>query len=121
MYARGYYICLLVNGHQLAIAHTMYLRVQSIFEFQVSSSNLNSCTDSEICDFLQRMSLRRCVMCGRTCACEIHSEKCAGCACVWLVFGRAICDHNFAHFLQQNWQKMLLFVLKTILERTILF
>ena len=45
MYARGYYICLLVNGHQLAIAHTMYLRVQSIFEFQVSSSNPNSCCD----------------------------------------------------------------------------
>ena len=35
MYARGYYICLLVNGHQLAIAHTMYLRVRAIFEFQV--------------------------------------------------------------------------------------
>ena len=65
-----------------------------------------------------RYELRRCVrartraMCGRACACEIHSEKCAGCACVRLVFGRAMCDHTFAHFLGQTCQKMLLFVLK---------
>ena len=41
-------------------------------------------------------------VCGRTCACEIHSEKCAGCACVRLVFGRAMCDLTFAHF----WNKI---------------
>ena len=33
-----------------------------------------------------------------------------------LYFGRAMCDCTFAHFLGQNCQKMLLFVLKTILE-----
>ena len=54
--------------------------------------------------YLARDELRRCVrtraMCGRTCACacEIHSEKCARCACVRLVFGCAMCDHTFAHF-----------------------
>ena len=52
-------------------------------------------------------------MCGRTCACEIHSEKCAGCACVRLVFGRAM---YFYTFFEQNCQKILLFALKTILE-----
>ena len=30
-------------------------------------------------------------------------------------FGRAMCDHTFEHFLGQTCQKMLLFVLKTIL------
>ena len=61
--------------------------------------------------------LRRCVrartraMCGRTCACacEIHSGKCAGCACVRPFLGRAMCDHTFAHFLGQKYQKMLRF------------
>ena len=62
--------------------------------------------------------LRRCVrartraMCGHTCACEIYSGKCAGCARVRPFFGRAMCDHTFAHFLGQTCQKMLLFVLK---------
>ena len=37
--------------------------------------------------------------CEGACACEIHSEKCARCACVRLVFGRAMCDPTFAHFL----------------------
>ena len=36
-------------------------------------------------------------------------------------FWHAMCDHNFAHFLEQKDQKMLLFVLKTILERLIRF
>ena len=57
-----------------------------------------------------RHELRRCVrartraMCGRTCACacEIHSGKCAGCACVRPIFGRAMCDRTFAHFLEQK-------------------
>ena len=52
-------------------------------------------------------------VCVRMCACEIHSEKCAGCVCVWLVFGRAMCHRTFAHFLEQNCLKMLLFVLKS--------
>ena len=62
-------------------------------------------------------------MCGRTCACacEIHSEKCAECACVRLVFVCAMCDPTFAHFLEQNCQKLLLFILKTILEHLFLF
>ena len=65
-----------------------------------------------------RYELRRCVrtraMCGRTCACacEIHSEKCVRCACVRLVFGRAMCDHTFAHFLEQNGQEVAFFCLK---------
>ena len=66
-----------------------------------------------------RHGLRRCVrtrtraMCGRTCACacEILSEKCVRCACVRHVFGCAMCDHTFAHFLHQNGQKKLFFVL----------
>ena len=57
-----------------------------------------------------RHELRRCVrtrtraMCGRTCAgaCEILAEKCAGCACVRLIFGCAMCDHIFSHF----WNKI---------------
>ena len=67
--------------------------------------------------------LRRCVrartraMCGRTCACEIHSEKCVVCACVRLVFGCAMCDPTFAHFFEQSCHKI---VLKTILEYPIL-
>ena len=60
----------------------------------------------EISYNLSRYELRRCVragtraICGHTCACacKIHSEKCAGCACVRLVFGRAMCDHIFSHF-----------------------
>ena len=40
--------------------------------------------------------------CEGACACKIHSEKCAGCACVRLVFGRAMCDLTFAHF----WNKI---------------
>ena len=48
-------------------------------------------------------------------ACKIHSEKCAGCACVRLVLWRAMCDRTFAHFLEQNDQIMLFFVLKNIL------
>ena len=51
----------------------------------------------------------------------IHSEKCAGCACVRLILGRAMCDRNFANFLEQNCQKMLLFVLKNILGHPFLF
>ena len=35
-------------------------------------------------------------------------------------FRHAMCDHNFAHFLKQKDQKMLLFVLKTILGHPIL-
>ena len=34
---------------------------------------------------------------------------------------RAMCDHIFAPFLEQNCQKMLLFALKTVLERPIFF
>ena len=75
-----------------------------------------------ICIF-PRYELRRCVrartraMCGRTCACacEIHSGKCARCACVRPFFVRAMCDHTFAHFFTlfgTNCQKMLLFVSK---------
>ena len=44
-------------------------------------------------------------------ACEIHFEKCAKCACVRLVFGRAMCDHTFAHLLEQNGQEMAIFCL----------
>ena len=43
--------------------------------------------------------------CEGACACEIHSEKCAGCACVRLVFGHAMCDRILATFgtkLQEN-------------------
>ena len=46
--------------------------------------------------------------CEGACACEIHSGKCAECACVRPFFGRAMCDrilHTFAHFLGQNYQK----------------
>ena len=65
-----------------------------------------------------RYELRRCVrartrgMCSRTCACacEIHSEKCAECECVRLVFVCVMCDPTFAHFLEQNCQKLLFFV-----------
>ena len=73
----------------------------------------------QLIPYYPKDELRRCVrartrvMCVRTCACEIHSEKCAGCACVWLVFGRAMCHRTFAHFLEQNCLKMLLFVLKS--------
>ena len=62
--------------------------------------------------------LRRCVlartraMCGCKCAClcEIHSEKCVRYVCVRLVFRRAMYDHTFAHFLEQNGQKKLFFI-----------
>ena len=49
-------------------------------------------------------------MCGRrcACACKIHCKKCAGCACVRVIFGRAMCDFTFAHFLEQNYVKKLL-------------
>ena len=50
--------------------------------------------------------------CEGACACEIHSEKCARCACVWLIFGRAMCDHTLAHFLEQNRQEMAFFCFK---------
>ena len=61
-----------------------------------------------------RYELRSCVrtrtraMCGRTCACacKIHSGKCAGCVRVRPFFGRAMCDHTFAHFLGQNCHKI---------------
>ena len=61
-----------------------------------------------------RYELRRCVrartraMCGRicACACEIHSEKCAECACVRLVFGLAMCDCIFSHFWNQIAMKL---------------
>ena len=43
--------------------------------------------------------------------CEIHSEKFVQCACVRFVFRRAMLDCTFAHFLEQNGQKMLLFCL----------
>ena len=73
---------------------------------------------------LTRYELRRCVrartraMCGRTCACacEIHSEKCARCACVRLVFGRAMCDGTLHTFWNKTERKWHFFVLKTILE-----
>ena len=72
--------------------------------------------------------LRRCVpartraMCGRTCACEIHSGKCAGCACVRPFFGHAMCDRTFAHFLGKNCQKMLHFRTSfPVLEHLFLF
>ena len=60
--------------------------------------------------------------CTYACACEIHSGKCAGCVCVRLFFGRAMCDHTFAHFLGQNCQKMLHFRTSfTVLEHLFLF
>ena len=48
-------------------------------------------------------------------ACEIRSEKCARCACVRLVFGRAMRDRAFAHFLVTKWTE------NAILELPILF
>ena len=33
---------------------------------------------------------------------ERYLELCVRCACVWLVFGRAMCDRTFAHFFEQN-------------------
>ena len=48
-------------------------------------------------------------MCGRTCACEIHSEKCVQCAARFRV-----CDHTFAHLstlFGTKRQKKLFFVL----------
>ena len=66
--------------------------------------------------YATRYELLRCVrtpgMCGRTCkcACKISSEKCARCACVRVVFGRAMCDHTFANFLEQNCQKISYFL-----------
>ena len=37
---------------------------------------------------------------------EVRAERglqlCVRCACVQLVFGRAMCDHTFAHFLEQE-------------------
>ena len=48
--------------------------------------------------------LRRCVractraICG-ACAHEKHSETRVQCACLRLIFGPAMCDHTFAHFL----------------------
>ena len=73
--------------------------------------------------------MRRCVrartraMCGRTCACacEIHSGKCAECACVRPFFGRAMCDrilHTFAHFLGQKVAFFLPFCSKNVHDRT---
>ena len=57
-------------------------------------------------------------MCGHSCACKIHYEKCVRCACMRLIFRRAtavhchksyirraICDRTFAHFLEQNSKK----------------
>ena len=64
----------------------------------------------------RRVRGRTRAMCGRRCACEIHSGKCAECVCVRPFFGRAMCDRTFAHFLTQNYQIMQLFALKTILE-----
>ena len=53
--------------------------------------------------------------CGGACAhALVRSEKCAKCACVWLVFVCAMCHPTFEHFLEQNCQKLLLFLLKTI-------
>ena len=54
------------------------------------------------------MRARTRAMCGRTCACacEFHSEKCARCACVRLVFGRAMCDgtlHTFWNKTEIKW------------------
>ena len=60
-----------------------------------------------------RYELRRCVRtrtrakCGRTCACacEIHSGKCAGCACMRPFYGRAMCDCTL-YFLHTFWDKI---------------
>ena len=73
--------------------------------------------------------MRRCVrthtraMCGRTCAyaCEIHSGKCAGCACVRLVLDVRCATALLHTFRNKIARKMLLFVLKTILEHPIPF
>ena len=70
--------------------------------FCVYKQNQNGNFLNIITYILSRYELRRCVrtrthaMCGPTCACvcKIHFEKCAGCACVRLVFGRAMCDHT---------------------------
>ena len=47
------------------------------------------------------------------CACESACGKglklCVQCACVRLVLGCAMCDHTFAHFLQQNGLKICYF------------
>ena len=73
--------------------------------------------DTIDCVYLARLGLRRCVrtrtraMFGRTCACKILSEKCVRCVRVRHVFRCAMCDHTFAHFLHQNGQKKLFFVL----------
>ena len=74
-----------------------------------------------------RYELRRCVrtrtraMCGRACASEIHFENCAGCACVRLVLSMQ-CAITLLHtFLNWIVSKMLLFLLKTVLERPIPF
>ena len=55
-------------------------------------------------------------------ACKIHSGKCAGGACMRPFFGRAVCNHTFAHFLGQNCQKMLHFRTSfPVLKRPFLF
>ena len=75
--------------------------------------NMNLVSPNMVKEWLVNLAiyeLRRCVrartraMCGPTCACacEIHSGKCAECACVRPFLGLAMCDHTFAHF----WDKI---------------
>ena len=59
-------------------------------------------------------------MCGkshfRTCdvRAEVRAERflelCVRCACVWLVFGSAMCDRTFAHFFEQKDKISALFI-----------
>ena len=47
----------------------------------------------------------------------VHAARFQACHCHKSYIRRAICDLTFAHFLEQNSQKMPFFILKTILER----
>ena len=65
-------------------------------------------------------------MCGHSCACKIHYEKCVRCACMRLIFRRATAVHCHKSYIRRAicdrtfWNKTAknaLFFLKTTLER----
>ena len=63
-----------------------------------------------VCVCLQNPLWKVCAMC-------VHAARFQACHCHKSYIRRAICDLTFAHFLEQNSQKMPFFILKTILER----
>ena len=53
----------------------------------------------------------------KVCAMCVRAARFQACHCHKSYIRRAICDHTFAHFLEQNSKKKPFFVLKTIVER----